>query len=33
MAEQIQRFAIGQITAQEALTAAAREIRSRTGRR
>ena len=33
MSEQIQRFAIGQITAQEALTAAAREIRSRTGRR
>jgi len=33
MAEQIQRFATGQITAQEALTAAARGIRSRTGRR
>ena len=33
MAEQIQRFAIGQISASEALAAAAREIRSRTGRR
>ena len=33
MAEQIQRFAIGQVSASEALAAAAREIRSRTGRR
>jgi lactose/L-arabinose transport system substrate-binding protein len=33
MSEQIQRFAIGQVTASEALAAAAREIRSRTGRR
>jgi lactose/L-arabinose transport system substrate-binding protein len=32
MSEQIQRFAVGQISAQEALAAAAREIRSRTGR-
>jgi lactose/L-arabinose transport system substrate-binding protein len=33
MAEQIQRFATGQVSAQEALASAAREIRSRTGRR
>jgi cell division GTPase FtsZ len=33
MSEQIQRFAIGQVSASEALAAAAREIRSRTGRR
>ncbi len=33
MAEQIQRFATGQISASDALAAAAREIRSRTGRR
>jgi lactose/L-arabinose transport system substrate-binding protein len=33
MAEQIQRFATGQVSASEALAAAAREIRSRTGRR
>lgn len=33
MAEQIQRFAVGQVSAQDALAAAAREIRSRTGRR
>jgi lactose/L-arabinose transport system substrate-binding protein len=32
MAEQIQRFATGQVSASEALAAAAREIRSRTGR-
>jgi lactose/L-arabinose transport system substrate-binding protein len=33
MAEQIQRMAVGQVSAQEALANAAREIRSRTGRR
>ena len=33
MAEQIQRFAVGQVSAHDALAAAAREIRSRTGRR
>ena len=33
MSEQIRRYATGQITAQQALATAAREIRSRTGRR